>query len=185
MNFLQNSENEPVRKKGRTLMIIMMFANILGMQVIGAIMGAKLTTTALTLVKIMKLADVKGVLCVEDGYDVLHRYVQRQPDRPNNIVYAPPEECVQRLLAGEVSAVITAVTTLTWMAAYAQLPGVFVSPVLQANPFAFVYSNYSIGLQRYLDPAVSAATLTDMDWMPFTEALKGSYFGTCGYARVG
>ena len=28
MNYLQNSENEPVRKKGRTLMIIMMFANM-------------------------------------------------------------------------------------------------------------------------------------------------------------
>jgi hypothetical protein len=64
--------------------------------------------------------------------------VKRQPDRPNNIIYAPPEECVQMLLTKEVSAVMTDVTTLTWMASYAQIPGAYVSPVLQANPFAFV-----------------------------------------------
>ena len=101
-------------------------------------MGAKLTTTALTIVKIDKLSNVTGVLCVEDGYDVLHRYVKRQPDRPNNIIYAPPEECVQILLAKSVSAVMTDVTTLTWMASYAQIPGAYVGPVLQATPFAFV-----------------------------------------------
>ena len=176
MNFLQSSENEPVRKKGRTLMIFMMFANILGMQVLGAIMGAKLTTTALTIVKIDRLSDVTGVLCVEAGYDVLHRYVQRQPDRPSNIVYDIREECVRKLQANEVAAVMTDVTSLTWMASYTQIPRAYVSPVMQANPFVFVYSNYSVGLQQYLDPAVSAATLTDMDWMPFTEALKGKYF---------
>ena len=177
MNYLQTSENEPVRKKGRTLMIIMMFANMLGMQVIGAIVGAKLTTTALTVVKIERLSDVAGVLCVEESYDVLQQYVQRQPDRPSTIIYDSREECVQKLLANEVAAVMTDVTTLKWIATYEQIDGAYVSPVLQANPFAFVYSNYSVGLQRYLDPAVSAATLTDMDWLPFTEALKGKYFG--------
>ena len=147
------------------------------MQVIGAIMGAKLTTTALTVVKVERLSDVTGVLCVEASYDVLQHYVQRQPDRPSNIIYDTREECVRKLLTKEVDAVMTDVTTLKWMATYLQLSGAYVSPVLQANPFAFVYSNYSIGLQRYLDPAVSAATLTDMDWLPFTEALKGTYFG--------
>ncbi len=147
------------------------------MQVIGAIMGAKLTTTALTIVKIDKLSDVLGVLCVESSYDVLERYVERQPDRPSSIIYDSREECVRKLLTKEVVAVMTDVTTLQWMASYMQISGASVSPVLQANPLAFVYSNYSKGLQRYLDPAVSAATLTDMDWMPFTEALKGRYFG--------
>ena len=140
-------------------------------------MGAKLTTTALTVVKVERLSDVTGVLCVEASYDVLQHYVQRQPDRPSNIIYDSREECVQKLLTKEVAAVMTDVTTLKWMATYLQLSGAYVSPVLQANPFAFVYSNYSVGLQRYLDPAVSAATLTDMDWLPFTEALKGTYFG--------
>ena len=226
MSFLQVSENEPVRKKGRLLMILMLCGNIrkhlsssvcfaarlrvltsaqphsasVGMQVLGAIMGAKLTTTALTIVKIDKLSDVTGMLCVEENYDVLQRYVQRQPDRPSSIIYDSREECVRKLLAKEVVAVMTDVTTLQWIASYAQISGASVSPVLQvraplcmsiaarlctltsarhaqANPLAFIYSNYSGGLQRYLDPAVSAATLTDMDWMPFTEALKGTYFG--------
>lgn len=178
MNFLANSENEPVRKKGRTLMIIMMFANMLGMQVIGAIMGAKLTTTALTIVKIERLSDVQGgVLCVEFGYPVLNKYVEQQPDRPSRIIFDTTEECVRKLMTKEVIAVMTDATQLTWMASYLQIPGVYVTPILQPNPFAFMYSNYSRDLQQYLDPAVSAATVTDLDWIPFTEALKGTYFG--------
>jgi ABC-type amino acid transport substrate-binding protein len=177
MNFLANSENEPVRKKGRTLMIIMMCANMLGMQVIGAIMGAKLTTTALTVVKIDKLSDVSGALCVERFYPVLNKYVEQQPDRPKTIVYDSTEGCVAKLMAKEVVAVMTDATQLTWLASHAQLSGVYVTPVLQANPFAFVYSNYSLGLQQYLNPAVSAATVTDMEWIQFTEGLQGRYFG--------
>jgi hypothetical protein len=177
MNFLANSENEPVRKKGRTLMIIMMFANLLGMQVIGAIMGAKLTTTALTIVKIERLSDVQGVLCVEGGYPVLNKYVEQQPDRPSRIVFDSTEECVRKLMSKEVVAVFTDQTQLTWMASYLQIPDVYVTPVLKSNPFAFRYSNYSRNLQQYLDPAVSAATVTDVDWIPFTEAVKGTYFG--------
>jgi hypothetical protein len=160
-----------------------MFANMLGMQVIGAIMGAKLTTTALTIVKIDKLSDITGVLCVEEGYDVLTRYVKRQPDRPTSIIFKLREECVTMLQAGEVSAVMTDVTSLTWIASHMQVQGGYVSPVLQANPFSWIYSNYSGNLQQYLDPAVSAATMTDMDWMPFTEALKATYFGLQGGAE--
>ena len=176
MNFLATSENEPVRKKGRTLMVIMMCANLLGVQVIGAIIGSKLTTTALTVVKIERLSDVHGVLCLEHDYPVLKKYVEQQLDRPSRIVFDTMEGCVQKLMTKEVIAVMTDATLLSWLASHAQLPNVYVTPVLQPNPFVFVYSNFSIGLQQYLDPAVSAATLSDMTWMPFTEALKGKYF---------
>ena len=42
------------------------------MNVIGAIIGAKLTTTALTATTIDTLADVRGTLCTEEPYSA-HR----------------------------------------------------------------------------------------------------------------
>jgi len=114
---------------------------------------------------------------MEDGYDVLHGFVLRQPNRPSQIETASAGDCVQRLINKEVAAVITDVTALTWMASYLQLPGSYVSPVLQVNPFSFIYSNYSRGLEEYINPAVSAATLTDPNWLPFTEEIKSKYFG--------
>jgi hypothetical protein len=145
--------------------------------VLGAIMGAKLTTTALTIVKIDKLGDIKGALCIEDGYDTLHQYVEQQADKPALMVFAAPEDCIAMLAAGTVVAVITDQTTLSWHANHAALVDAHVGPLLQANPMAMVFANHSAALRRYTDPAVTAATLTDPDWVPFTDALKARYFG--------
>jgi hypothetical protein len=159
-------------------MILMMFGNILGMNVIGSIMGAKLTTTALTIVKVNALADVQGTLCVEDSYDVLNAsFLDQQPDKPGMVVYMTTADCVAALLAGNVAAVITDQTALSWYARNAGAANTFVSPVLQANPFAMVFANHSAPLRAYVDPAVTAATLTAPEWLPFTQALIIKYFG--------
>ncbi len=158
-------------------MILMMFGNILGMNVIGSIMGAKLTTTALTVVKVNALADVQGTLCVEDSYDVLNAFLDQQPDKPGMVVYMTTADCVAALLAGNVAAVITDQTALSWYARNAGAGNTFVSPVLQANPFAMVFANHSAPLRAYVDPAVTAATLTAPEWLPFTQALIIKYFG--------
>jgi hypothetical protein len=155
----------------------MCFGNILGMNVIGSIMGAKLTTTALTIIKVNALADVQGTLCVEDGYDVLNAFVDQQPDKPGIIMYAPTADCVAALLNGDVAAVITDQTALAWYARHSGIGNIFVSPVLQSNPFAMVFANHSAPLRAYVDPAVTAATLTSPEWLPFTQALITKYFG--------
>jgi hypothetical protein len=56
------------------------------------------------------------------------------------------------------------------------VPNVYVSPVLRMNPFAFVYASYRPALRLYVDPAVTAAVLTDPDWQAKTEELQLRWF---------
>jgi ABC-type amino acid transport substrate-binding protein len=175
--FVGAAENEPVRKPSRFVMIIFLLANVLAVNVLGAIMGAKLTTTALTVVKIQALGDVAGTLCVEDAYAALRSYVMRQPDRPASLVFAHPAECMRMLIDDRVDAVVTDQTTLSWYASHEAVPNANVGPILAPNSFAMVFGGGGAALRRYVDPAVMAATLTDAEWTPLMDVITGRYFG--------
>jgi ABC-type amino acid transport substrate-binding protein len=85
------------------------------------------------------LADVKGTLCVEAAYPTAMQFVQRSARRPPSIVTMTVEECFAALQAGTVGAVLTDRPVLAWFVSNYGLTGTFVSPVLAANPFSFVY----------------------------------------------
>ena len=107
---------------------------------------------------------------------VLDLFVSRSADKPDNIVKAGPEACIHGLADGTYDAVITDQSTLAWYSKHIGVPGVYVSPVLQQNPFAFVYSTNSLALRRYVDPAVTAAVLTNPDWAAETAKLQLKWF---------
>ena len=173
--FISGADEQPRQKSGRTVMVMLALSNMITVSIITSIISAKLTTASLSVTVVDKLADVKGTLCVESNYQVLAAFVQRDPNKPVSIVSVPVEQCIQLLLNKTVGAVITDSTVLSWYTNYYQLPTTHISPVLQSNPFAFVYKNVS--LMQYVNPAVIAATQTDADWIPATQALKVKYFG--------
>lgn len=175
--YLLVSEEDPRSKPGRVIMVVYMLANIVSLCILTSIISAKLTTTSLSVTYIQQLSDVTGPLCVESNYAVLSEFVLRQPSKPSIIVYATLDVCMTWLQTGNVTAVITDSTVLNWYSSYYSVTGAYVSPVLQSNPFAFVYANQSNGLMQYINPAVVAATLTDADWIPATQALFTKYFG--------
>jgi hypothetical protein len=150
LTFLMVAEEQPRQKPARVVMILYLLANIVGLSVITSIISAKLTTTALSVTYIMTLKDVTGTLCVESNYQVLMDFVQRDPGKPVSIVAFPIDECIAMLQAGEVMAVVTDRTVLSWYTNYYQIPSTFIGPMLQSNPFAFVYANATNGLMGYV-----------------------------------
>ena len=173
--FINGADEHPRQKSGRTVMVMLALSNMITVSIITSIISAKLTTASLSVSVIDKLADVKGTLCIESNYAVLSAFVDRDPNKPVSIVSVPIEQCIQLLIAKTVDAVITDQTVLSWYSSYYQLAKTHISPVLQSNPFAFVYKNVS--LMQYVNPAVIAATQTDANWIPATQALKVNYFG--------
>ena len=91
------------------------------MSIITSIISAKLTTTALSVSYIMMLKDVSKTLCVESNYQVLSDFIQRDPGKPVSVVNFDVNTCMQMLVAGEVQAVITDRTVLTWYTNYYQV----------------------------------------------------------------
>jgi hypothetical protein len=178
LTFLMVAEEQPRQKPARIVMIAYLLANIVGLSVITSIISAKLTTTALSVTYILSLKDVTGTLCVESNYQVLMDFVNRDAGKPVSVVAFPINECIEMLIAGEVEAVVTDRTVLSWYARYYQIEDTFVGPMLQSNPFAFVFANASSGLMGYVNPAIIAATQTDADWIPMHSALYVKYFGT-------
>ncbi len=183
MTFLNSAEEHPRRKPARLVMIVYMLANLISLSIITSIISAKLTTASLSVTVVDKMSDVKGTLCVESNYDVLMQYVQRDPAKPVSIIELPIDACIGELVNGTVAAVVTDRTVLSWYAQYYAIPGLHLSPVLQSNPFAFVYKDAT--LLQYVNPAVIAATQTDSDWIPATLALQVKYFGAGDGAAPG
>jgi ABC-type amino acid transport substrate-binding protein len=173
--FINGADEHPRQKSGRTVMVMLALSNMITVSIITSIISAKLTTASLSVTVVDKLGDVKGTLCVESNYAVLSSFVARDPNKPVSIVSVPVEQCIQLLMRKSVVAVITDQTVLSWYSTYYQLDKTHISPVLQSNPFTFVYKNVS--LMQYVNPAVIAATQTDANWIPATEALKVKYFG--------
>jgi hypothetical protein len=172
--LLANSDEDPRNKAGRTVMALYALCNLVTISVLTSIVSAKLTTTSLSATLINSLADVGGgTLCMEDKYDVLNAFVLNNADKPPSVVATLLEDCVAMLLNGTAVAVITDAPTLRWYNSYYAV-GAYISPMLQSNLFAFVYSDTAF--MQYVNPAVIAATQTDPDWLPFTEAIKAKYF---------
>ena len=176
LTFLMVNEEEPRNKSGRIVMILYLLANIVGLTVLTSIVSAKLTTS-LSVTYIMGLSDVSGTLCIESNYQVLLDFVNRSPGKPVSITFGTVDECVSRLVAGDVQAVITDRAVLQWYSSYYGVVNSFVGPVLQTNPFAFVYKSSNPALMSYVNPAIIAATQTDADWIPLYSALTLKYFG--------
>ena len=177
LTFLMINEEEPRNKAGRIVMIMYLLANIVGLTVLTSIVSAKLTTSALSVTYIMGLSDVSGMLCIESNYGVLLDFVNRSPGKPVSITFGTVDECVDRLVTGDVQAVITDRAVLQWYSNYYGVANSFVGPVLQTNPFAFVYKSDNAALMSYVNPAIIAATQTDADWIPLYSALTLKYFG--------
>ena len=177
LTFLNVAEEQPRKKPARILMILYLLANIVGLTVLTSIVSAKLTTSALSVKYIMTLADVSGMLCIESNYQVLLDYVNRDPGKPVSVTFGTVDQCVERLVAKEVQAVITDRTVLQWYMRYYQVAGGFVGPVLQSNPFAFVYKSDNSALMSYVNPSIIAATQTDTNWIPLYSAIGLKYFG--------
>lgn len=181
--LLGNSDEDPRNKAGRTVLALYAVCNIVTMSVLTSIIAAKLTTNSLGVTLINGLADVgAGTLCMEMRYNVLNAFVLNNADKPHAVVAASLEQCVDMLVNGTAAAVITDAPTLAWYNSYYQV-GAYISPMLQSNLFAFVYSDTDF--MRYVNPAVIAATQTDPEWIPFTEALKAKYFGNSNAAPAG
>jgi len=176
MTFLNSSEEGPRMKSGRIVMIVYMMSNLISVSIITSIISAKLTTASLSVTVVDTLRDVKGTLCVESNYDVLRNFVKRDPNRPVSMVEEEISDCITMLMNGTVAAVITDRTVLGWYSTYYMLSGLHLGPVLQGNPFAFVYKDAE--LLNYVNPAVIAATQTDGDWLPAVAALQVKYFGS-------
>ena len=177
LTFLNCAEEQPRKKPARILMILYLLANIVGLTVLTSIVSAKLTTSALSVTYIMGLSDVSGMLCIESNYGVLLDFVNRSPGKPVSITFGTVDECVDRLVTGDVQAVITDRAVLQWYSNYYGVANSFVGPVLQTNPFAFVYKSDNAALMSYVNPAIIAATQTDADWIPLYSALTLKYFG--------
>ena len=117
--FLAVSEEFPRNKPGKAFMIFAMLANILAMSIVTSIIGARLTTTALTTNLVQSLGSVKGTLCHEQGYQLVLNYISATPTRPSSIVPAPDvSTCIDNLLSGQAAAVLADSTVLSWFANY-------------------------------------------------------------------
>jgi ABC-type amino acid transport substrate-binding protein len=177
LTFLASAEEQPRKKPARILMVLYLLANIVGLTVLTSIVSAKLTTSALSVTYILTLQDVTGTLCIENNYQVLLDYVNRDPGKPVSVTFGTIDECVERLVAKDVQAVITDRSVLQWYMRYYQVAGGFVGPVLQSNPFAFVFKSDNSALMSYVNPSIIAATQTDTDWIPLYSAIGMKYFG--------
>ena len=177
LTFLMVTEEQPRKKPARILMILYLLANIVGLTVLTSIVSAKLTTSALSVSYIMTLKDVTGTLCIESNYQVLLDFVNRDPGKPVSVTFGTVDQCIERLVAKDVQAVITDRTVLQWYVKYYQVAGSFVGPVLQSNPFAFVYKSDNPALMSYVNPSIIAATQTDTNWIPLYSAIGLKYFG--------
>jgi len=112
------------------------------------------------------------------GAGVLDRYVERQASKPSNIVRLSVEACVAGVADGTFQAAITDLSTLAWFSKHMGVPGVSFSPVLQQNPFGFVYTKLGDALHRYVDPSVTGAVLTDTEWLPEMDKINSKWFAT-------
>ena len=180
MTLLTFSENEPVRKRARVVFICYALGLIAWMNVLGSVMGAKITTTTLSMLTANTLSGVQGALCVEAYYTPLNDFLSGQSGVPNDVRYEDIGTCVDLLMAGEVGAIVTDSTGLAWRAKHLGLQGVYLSPVLTANPSAWAYSSTSAKsmlLRSYVEPAIIAATVTDADWTPKLAQIQRKYFG--------
>ena len=108
---------------------------------------------------------------------MLTDFVNRDPGKPVSIVHFDVNTCMQMLVAGDVQAVITDRTVLTWYTNYYQVANAFVGPMLHSNPFAWVTGPKPNGLLGYVNPSIIAATQTDANWIPLYSALQVKYFG--------
>ena len=177
LTFLASAEEQPRKKPARILMVLYLLANIVGLTVLTSIVSAKLTTSALSVTYILTLKDVTGTMCIETNYQVLLDYVNRDPGKPVSVTFGTVDECVTRLINKDVQAVITDRSVLQWYMRYYQVAGGFVGPVLQSNPFAFVYKSDHSELMSYVNPSIIAATQTDTSWIPLYSAIGMKYFG--------
>jgi len=145
--FLAVSEEFPRNKPGKMFMILAMLCNILAMSIVTLIIGARLTTTALSTNLVRSLGDVKGKLCHEQGYQLVLNYISSTPTRPSAIMSAPDvSACIDSLLSGESAAVLADSTILSWFANYYGYSTMYMSPILTPNPFVMVFGNGSNGL---------------------------------------
>jgi len=94
-----------------------------------------------------------------------------------SIVYAGIDECVAMLEVGKVAAVVSDRAVLLWYSSYYQVANSYVGPLLNSNPFAFVYKSSNTALSTYINPSIIAATQTDSAWIPLYSAIALKYFG--------
>ena len=169
------ADTAPRTRMGRTLGVIWTVTSVVTISTFTSIIGSKLTVSSIALGVVNGFGDVRGTLCVEQGYPTALEFVARSPNRPASVVEDTVPGCFAKLEDGTVAAVLTDRPVLAWFKRTYGLGNVYVSPVLAPNPFSFVYSSGS-PLRQYINPAVIAAQ-TDPDWIGLSEQLLKRYFG--------
>jgi hypothetical protein len=166
----------PATTMGRTFTSIWMIVSLISVSIFTSILTSTYTSAQLLTVPLDSLGGITAGLCIEEEYPSVHEYVFRQASRPKTIIEDDLPACFDKLAAGAVQAVLTDRPIITWFADAFDMEGLYVSPVLKPNPFAFVYRNNvdSTALRNQINPAVIAAT-TDPDWVVQAEQLKAQY----------
>jgi ABC-type amino acid transport substrate-binding protein len=159
----------------RALTAVWSMSSYMALSTLSSVVTTLLTASVLSSEQVNSLADVDGALCVEASYPLLAEYVQRAPDAPNDVRYAPIADCLAALLAGDVRAVLAERPILQWYLSAYSMPPLYMSPLLHANPLSFVYSNGST-LRSYVNPAVIAASTNPL-YVAQAESIAALYFG--------
>ena len=169
------ADTAPRTRIGRALAVIWTVTSVVTISTFTSIIGSKLTVSSIAVGVVNGLGDVRGTLCVEQGYPTAMSFVARSAQRPASVVEGSVPECMANLGTGAVGAVLTDRPVLAWFKNTYGLIDVYVSPVLAPNPFSFVYASGS-PLRQYINPAVIAAQ-TDPDWIALSDQLVQRYFG--------
>jgi hypothetical protein len=157
-------------------------ASYMAMSLLTAIVTTILTADNISVSSVNALGDVTGTLCVEEAYALLEAFIALDPNAPSALVRDTVPGCMQRLLAGEVQALITDRPLGVWYTAEYGLPGLDLSGPLSTNPLGFLYAANST-LRALVNPGV-VASLTDPDWVPRAQSLVQYYFAAPPNAQV-
>ncbi len=166
----------PITGCGRLVAMAWMLASLLSIAIFTSVLSAKVTASNLDRHVIDTLGHVTRTLCVESAYPTLADYVDLNPEAPPAVVYEPLPVCFEMLLSGAAEAVLTDRPVLTWFVDHYNLGALYVSPVLEGNPFSFAYRPGE-ALRVTANVAVTQ-TLKDPTWIPRTVTLAQYYFGS-------
>ena len=155
MTTLGYGDSVATSAPGRFVTCVWSMGSYFALSTLASLITSLLTAEALSSSTINGLSDVTRTLCVESQYPLLADWVRRQPDCPNSVIFDTLSDCMAALAAGTVEAVLGERPIMTWYLSTYSLSSMYVSPLLNINPLAFVYAN-GTALRERINPAVIA-----------------------------
>ena len=176
----------PVTVLGRFLVVFWTIFTVLSLTAFGGIVSAALTVGQLQMDTIDSLGGLSpNQVCVEASYDLANRYIAATMSLPldeyvqvqGGVVLGSLEECTAAVLNGTVLAYLSDIPVLNWVAfSYINNGNMYVSPLLRANPLAWVFPSGS-AIRQSLDSAV-INTIVNSTWLTTRQSLDAYWFGT-------